>query len=148
MENGKIKCSNMESYYILIVRSDVLSSVFISEGEICLQTELGDTQIWNTQSSQHWQGNVGSDIETSYLWIWLHPTLYHWTAREYFLPGCSLSIQVQPDQGSNWWGRQWLTLTLSLSQGLFYGYLGVLSVTDIIWLFLNLTFRFIFKYLM
>ena len=31
----------------------------------------------------------------------------------------------------------------SLSQGLFYGYLGVLSVTDIIWLFLNLTFRFI-----
>ena len=51
--------------------------------------------------SQHWQGNVGSDIKTSCLWIWLHPTLYHWTAREYFLPGGSLSIQVQPDQGSN-----------------------------------------------
>ena len=40
--------------------------------------------------------------------------------------------------------RQSLSLLyISLSQGLFYGYLGVLSVTDIIWLFLNLTFRLI-----
>ena len=36
-------------------------------------------------------------------------------------------------------------LTFTLSQGLFYGYLGVLSVTDIIWLLINLTFRFILQ---
>ena len=35
--------------------------------------------------------------------------------------------------------------TFTLSQGLFYGYLGVLSVTDIIWLLINLTFRFILQ---